>query len=187
MIENLIELDREIFIYLNSLGKREYDFFWLVMTNKILNFTIYVIFSIIYLSKTNLKRFSLLLFTILLMILFTDQTTNFFKYSFSRLRPCHEEDLIGIIRLLKSNCGGLYGYFSAHASNSFALASFFSMLYRKNGIKIPIFLISVAVLVSYSRIYIGVHYPFDVISGAFFGILSGYSFYLFSKKYFKVF
>ena len=121
------------------------------------------------------------------MILFTDQTTNFFKYSFSRLRPCHEEDLIGIIRLLKSNCGGLYGYFSAHASNSFALASFFSMLYRKNGIKIPIFLISVAVLVSYSRIYIGVHYPFDVISGAFFGILSGYLFYLFSKKYFKVF
>ena len=187
MIENLIELDREIFIYLNSLGKREYDFFWLVMTNKILNFTIYFIFSIIYLSKTNLKRFSLLVFTILLMILFTDQTTNFFKYSFSRLRPCHEEDLIGIIRLLKSSCGGLYGYFSAHASNSFALASFFSMLYIKNGIKIPIFLISVAVLVSYSRIYIGVHYPFDVISGAFFGILSGYSFYLFSKKYLKVF
>ena len=69
MIENLIELDREIFIYLNSLGKREYDFFWLVMTNKILNFTIYFIFSIIYLSKTNLKRFSLLVFTILLMIL----------------------------------------------------------------------------------------------------------------------
>ena len=183
MFDHIIEIDRALFVYLNGLGKEPFDFFWLLMTNKLLNFILYFILSVIYLKKKNLKQFGLLLFSVGVMILFTDQLTNIFKYLFARPRPCYNDDILNTIRLLKSNCGGLYGYFSAHASNSFALAVFFSILLFKEMNKLPLLLLTFASLVSYSRIYIGVHYPFDVISGVIFGTLCGYISYIIYRRY----
>ena len=65
-----------------------------------------------------------------LLVLITDQVTNLFKDYFQRLRPCYEPSLDGLVRLVKSNCGGSFGYFSGHASNSFALAVFFSLILK---------------------------------------------------------
>ena len=186
MFDHIIEIDKALFIYLNGLGTETFDFFWLLITNKLLNFILYFILSVIYLKQEKWKQFGLLLFTLGIMILFTDQVTNIFKYMFARLRPCHNEDISNNIRLLKSNCGGLYGFFSAHASNSFALAVFFSTLFFNKINKLPFLLLTFASLVSYSRIYIGVHYPFDVVSGAIFGILSGYLFYILFERYIKI-
>ena len=183
MIDYILEIDKDLFIFLNGLGTKSFDWFWLMVTSKISNIILYLFLSFIYFQKTNLKQLVFLLLTLALMILFTDQATNLFKYTFSRLRPCHNENLDLVIRLLKSNCGGLYGYFSAHASNSFALAVFFLMLFINKLNKAPILLLIFASLVSYSRIYIGVHYPLDVVSGAFFGCMSGYLFYFISRKY----
>ena len=106
------------------------------------------------------------------------QVTNLFKYGFQRLRPCYEPSLQGLVRLVKTNCGGSFGYFSGHASNSFALAVFFSLILKNRFTKIPLILIGLASAVAYSRIYIGVHYPLDVISGVFFGGLVGFIIYL---------
>ncbi len=186
MFDHIIEIDRGLLIYLNGLGTETFDFFWLLVTNKLLNFILYFILSVIYLKKENLKQYGLLLFCLGIMILFTDQVTNIFKYTFARLRPCHNDDILNNIRLLKSNCGGLYGYFSAHASNSFALAVFFSNLFYKRINNLPFLLLTFASLVSYSRIYIGVHYPFDVISGAIFGTFSGYMSYTVFKRYIQI-
>jgi undecaprenyl-diphosphatase len=85
------------------------------------------------------------------------------------------------MRRVKSNCGGYYGYFSGHSSNSFAMATFFVVLFVRH-FKLFRWLFVVAAFVAYSRIYIGVHYPLDVISGTFFGVLSGW---LFAKLYFR--
>jgi undecaprenyl-diphosphatase len=82
-----------------------------------------------------------------------------------------------MLRLVKPTCGGLYGYFSAHASNSFTLAVFFSSIFRVKYKSLPFLLLFVAFLVAYSRIYIGVHYPLDVASGVAFGSLVGMAFY----------
>lgn len=182
MIENLLELDISLFLFLNGLGDPVFDIFWLVITNKILNAIIYFILALYFFNKTNLKHFSFLLLSVSVLILFTDQFTNLIKYTVSRPRPCHEEDFEGLIRLVKESCGGAYGYFSGHASNSFALAFFFSRLLFK--IKwLPVSLILFAFLVSYSRIYIGVHYPLDVLSGVIVGSFSGYIGYSLWNKF----
>ena len=125
------------------------------------------------------------LFFISLLILFTDQISGFFKDFFERLRPCHDSSINSIIRTVKESCGGLYSFFSSHASNSFALASFFYFLMAKKNKYIKLLFVW-ALIVSYSRIYIGVHYPLDIVCGTFFGLSSGYLFYCFLNKKYNV-
>jgi len=88
-----------------------------------------------------------------------------------------------MVRLVKPSCGGLYGYFSGHASNSFSLAVFFSFIFGVKYIRLPYLLFSIAFLVAYSRIYIGVHYPLDVVSGMAFGSLVGLVFYFIWRRF----
>lgn len=101
-----------------------------------------------------------------------------FKDVFCRLRPCHAlED----VRMFQTSCGGLYGFVSSHAANVFALALFLSLWHRKIRNKklgmrnslFPIFLFLWAILVCYSRPYLGKHYPGDVVCGAALGLLVG--------------
>ena len=94
----------------------------------------------------------------------------------------HDTSINDSIRIVKEGCGGLYGFFSAHAANSFALATFFYFSFRKISSNFK-YLFLWAIIVSYSRIYIGVHFPGDVIIGSCFGIITGY---LFSITSFKV-
>ena len=125
----------------------------------------------------------MLLLFVALLILVTDQATNLFKDGLERLRPCHEPVLKEMVRLVKPSCGGLYGYFSGHASNSFALAVFFSCIFGVKYIRLPFLLLFVAFLVAYSRIYIGVHYPLDVVSGMVFGSFVGMVFYRIWRRF----
>ena len=125
----------------------------------------------------------MLLLFVALLILVTDQATNLFKDGLERLRPCHEPVLKEMVRLVKPSCGGLYGYFSGHASNSFALAVFFSCIFGVKYIRLPFLLLFVAFLVAYSRIYIGVHYPLDVFSGMVFGSFVGMVFYRIWRRF----
>ena len=87
------------------------------------------------------------------MITITDQGANLFKDSFQRLRPCYDETVKDSIRLVKDNCGGKYGFFSAHASNSFSLAIFFGLLFSNRIRYIILITLVYASFISYSRIY----------------------------------
>ena len=129
-MEELIALDQQLFLFLNHLGSNTFDGFWMLMTNKATNISLYLFLAFMYLRQTSLKPFLMLLLFVALLILVTDQVTNLFKYGFERLRPCHEPAIKEMLRLVKPTCGGLYGYFSGHASNSFALAIFFSSIFR---------------------------------------------------------
>jgi undecaprenyl-diphosphatase len=176
-VEELIALDQELFVFLNQMGSHTFDGFWLLMTHKATNISLYLVLSFVFLKQTQLKTFLKLLLFVGLLILVTDQVTNLFKSGFERFRPCHEPTLNGMVRLVKSSCGGMYGYFSGHASNSFALAVFFSCLFGAKYRKLPFILLFIAFLVAYSRVYIGVHYPLDIVSGMAFGSLVGLLFY----------
>lgn len=180
MLDKLIRYDQEVFLYLNALGSPAFDGFWMFVTNKYSSIPLYL--GLLWLSfRTFGKRRILVLFVcVALMVLCTDQFTNFFKHGVARLRPCYDLHVIPLMRLVKETCGGNYGYFSGHASNSFALATFFTaLLHKRYPVLLPVLFLWAA-LVGYSRIYIGVHYPLDVVSGALVGTFMGW---MFSKLY----
>ena len=183
MFEEILKLDSKLFLFLNNLGTTKFDAFWLSLSKIEANILMYLflIFLFFHIKKLRPKFLYIfyLLFVIALMITVTDQGANFFKDSFQRLRPCYNESISDSLRLVKENCGGKYGFFSAHASNSFSLAIFFGLLF-KNRIRYMIIITTVyASLISYSRIYLGVHFPIDIIVGSSFGIFVGFIIYNF--------
>lgn len=176
MWEELIQYDKELFLFLNNLGNPNWDSFWLFITNKFSALPLYFVLLYLTFRHFGLKKTIVVAVTVALMILVTDQLSNFFKYGVQRLRPCYDPDLNGLVRLVKSTCGGKFGYFSAHAANNFAVAFFFTFLLKAKFRYIGIFLIVWAFLVSYSRIYIGVHFPLDVLTGALIGLIFSWLF-----------
>jgi undecaprenyl-diphosphatase len=97
-----------------------------------------------------------------------------------RLRPCYDESLQDLLHMV-SGCGGKYGFISSHATNSFAVSTFLTLLLGNDYKWIGLIYIW-ALLISYSRIYLGVHYPGDIISGAFAGIILGIIFFKLYRK-----
>jgi undecaprenyl-diphosphatase len=189
MLEQLLHLDKEVFLYLNGLGVDSWDNFWQFVSNKFSAIPIYIFLLLITYRKYGLKSTAILLVSIALLITVSDQLSNFFKYGIGRLRPCHDPDISGIMRLVKSYCGGKYSYYSAHASNSFAIAIFFGVVLKSEVKYISAALLFWAALVAYSRVYIGVHFPLDILTGAFIGALLGWFFaklYIFALRKFSL-
>ncbi len=180
MIETLLEWDHELFLYLNGLGTPSWDTFWQYISDKRSAIPIYVCLLVLSYIKYGLKKTTVLVISVALMITVTDQLSNFFKYGVGRLRPCHDPELMDVMRLVKSRCGGKFGYFSAHAANSFALAVFFWNTLKSQLKNVSFVLLIWACLVAYSRVYIGVHFPLDILTGALLGSLFGW---LFSKLF----
>ena len=178
----MIQLDEQLFLFLNSLGSSTWDGFWLFMTNKYNMIPLYLFLLIYSFKYIGWKKGLWFVLTIALLISCTDQTTNLFKDGFERLRPCHDPDIAPLMRLVKDSCGGLYGFFSGHASNSFALAVFFITFFKTISPTMR-WLLLWAAIVAYSRVYVGVHYPIDIISGAFFGSLIGFFFASIARRF----
>lgn len=173
MIEALLEWDKNAFLYLNGLGNTTWDAFWLFITHKKNAIPLYVVLLVACFKNLGWKKTIVVLVATALLITVTDQLANFFKYGVQRFRPCHDDSVMEVMRLVKERCGGKYGYFSAHAANAFAVASFFTVLFKDKFGYWKYALIGWALLVAYSRIYIGVHYPLDVLTGILLGSFFG--------------
>ena len=189
MLEELIQLDKEAFLFLNGLGSPNWDAFWLFVTHKLSSIPVYLIVLVLTYKQLGLRKTLVLLATVAILILVTDQLANFFKYGVQRLRPCYDQEVSHLLRLVKKFCGGKFGYFSAHAANSFAVASFFTFLLNSKYDYIGFLLFIWAIVVAYSRIYIGVHFPLDVLTGAIIGLGAGWLFaklYIFARHKFQL-
>ena len=118
---------------------------------------------------------------IILVIVLTDQTSvHFFKNVFHRLRPCHEPALEGLVHLINNVCGGQYGFISSHAANTFGVASLCLLWIRKRWF--TVLMVFWALLVSYSRVYLGVHYPGDVLIGGLWGAGCGWLIFMLFRR-----
>lgn len=184
MLEELVQWDRQAFLFLNGLGTESWDGFWMFMSDKLSSIPLYAVLLYLTYRFFGLKGTLVIVFCVALMITCTDQLSNFFKYGIKRLRPCHDPEVGQLMRLVKSYCGGKYAFFSAHAANSFALATFFSIQLSSKLKGLYIVLMLWAAIVAYSRIYIGVHFPLDIITGALVGSFFGWLFvklYIFAR------
>jgi undecaprenyl-diphosphatase len=119
------------------------------------------------------RKFLMLILVIIIAVTLSDQLSVIIKNSVHRLRPSHEPSLAGLVHIVHDYRGGLYGFVSSHASNCFMVAVMSLLLIRKRWFTISI--LFWAMVVSYSRIYLGVHYPGDVLFGSLLGILVGWS------------
>ena len=182
MMHYLIEIDKSLLLYLNSSHTTFLDFIMYWLSNRPIWIPLYAF--LIYLLYRDFKNdfWKPLLLVLISIILANTLSVNLFKNVFLRLRPCHEPDLQDLIYLLNGRCGGLYGFVSSHAANTFALASSLFFIYDKKRRALIFIMLSWAGLVSISRVYLGVHYPSDVIGGALLGCVISTFIYFISRK-----
>ncbi|SHF48618.1 undecaprenyl-diphosphatase [Salegentibacter echinorum] len=175
-MERIIELDHQLFIWLNNLGSENWDWLWLFITDKWSAIPLYAFLLFLIFKKFGWKASLLTMLFITLLITATDQLGNICKDFFDRLRPCRQEGVMEYTRFVAKRCGS-YGFFSAHAANSMGVAVFLVLIFGKTYSKYIYFLICWALLVAYSRVYVGVHYPGDIVAGIIVGIFFGFLFY----------
>ena len=180
------QLDQSLFLFLND----QHGLFWdkamfLFSSREIwIPFYLLIVYLII---KTYRKNAIYILLLIGLSIAVSDQFSVLIKNLVERPRPSNDPLIKDIVHLVAGYRGGAFGFFSSHASNTFTIAATASMLFKNRSFSVTIF--AWAILVSYTRIYLGLHYPGDILTGWSWGALFGFGFYklmiLVQEKYFK--
>lgn len=171
LLQSLIELDKELLLFLNSFNNGYWDNFFWMFTSKEVWVPLYLTLAYVIFKNHGLKGLVTVVFIGLVIVLCDQISTNVFKHGFERLRPSRDEDLKYLVHLINGKRGGMYGFVSSHSTNSFGLALFTSLLFRNKTYSLFIFLW--AAVNAYSRIYMGVHYPGDIIGGMLLGLILG--------------
>ncbi|MBK3519707.1 phosphatase PAP2 family protein [Carboxylicivirga marina] len=171
LLQSLIELDTELLFFLNSFHNGFWDNFFWMFTSKEVWLPLYLTLAYVIFKNHGLKGLVTILSIGLLIVLCDQISTNVFKQGFERLRPSRDEDLQFLVHLINGKRGGMYGFVSSHSTNSFGLAIFTSLLFRNR--TYSIFIFSWAAINAYSRVYMGVHYPGDIIGGMLLGLILG--------------
>ncbi|PWE00784.1 phosphatase PAP2 family protein [Marinilabilia rubra] len=179
-METLLQFDQDLLLSLNSLTSPLFDNFFWVVTSKSIWVPLYAVILYVIFKNQGLKGFFTIIALAVMVALCDQISTNIFKEGFERLRPSRNPALEGVVDLINGKRGGKYGFVSSHATNSFGLAVFSLLLFRYRWYSA--FILIWALLNSYSRIYMGVHYPGDILGGLILGSLIGWFVYWLYKR-----
>lgn len=175
MMDAVINADQQLFLALNGMHSAFFDFMMFWLSDKLIWIPLYL-WLLYRLIRLNKSQWWLMVVAVVVLVTLTDQVSvQLFKNVFHRLRPCHDPGLEGLVRTLNGHCGGSYGFVSSHACNTAGVAIFAGMALRSQLRWLLPVLILWSVLISYSRIYLGVHFPGDVLAGFSVGALIGYA------------
>lgn len=173
MLEKLLSADRSLFLSLNGLHTSWLDPLMFRASNTLVWIPLFIFLTCLVIDTFRYKTITVIV-ALALMVTISDQLSNLVKNDTKRPRPSHEPALAARIHIVKEYRGEEFGYYSAHASNTFALAVFLIILFQKRYRYLSPLLLGWAALISYTRVYLGVHYPLDVLSGAAIGSLLGW-------------
>ena len=187
MLEKILTLDKELFFYLNSLGSPMFDGLWLQITKQTNWIPLFLVLLYFIYRKLGIKQTLYLLLFVIVLVAISDQFTNIVKDTFQRLRPCSDPKINTLIRVVKSS--ETFSFFSGHAANTMAVATFLYFI-LKDRFKYFGLLFLWPLIFAYSRIYLGLHYPTDIICGYISGFILGFlmfkTYQITQKKYFPI-
>jgi undecaprenyl-diphosphatase len=170
-LSGIASIDADLMLLINGVHSQWADTCMFLVSSKWSSIPVYVLLAVLLFRKYK-NQFPRLLLAVVVMILVSDQLSNAFKYLVERPRPCQDADLQHLVHLVNNKCGGLYGFYSAHASNTAALALFSASLLESRYLKIGLMLW--CFFIGYSRVYLGAHYPGDIFAGWFAGSCLGW-------------
>ncbi|MDR1273270.1 MAG: phosphatase PAP2 family protein [Odoribacteraceae bacterium] len=176
MWETLQEWDKTLFLLLNGVHHPYWDYFASIFTGKEAWGLMYA--SILYVLCKNFDWKTVVLTTLAfaLVIVVADQLcSSVLRPCFARPRPSREPGIMEIVHLINGRRGGAFGFPSAHAANTAALATFIILFFRRRWLSA--FFIAWTLATCYTRVYVGVHYPGDLLAGIVTGVASGAAVY----------
>lgn len=168
MIEDIIQIDKNILIYLNNLGSEHWDSLWLVITNQFSWAPLFLLIFYLVIKTFGWKRGGFAILSMIILVAFSDQFTNFIKSSVQRLRPNNDSEIMHLLRTLKDPQS--YSFMSGHATTS-TFFSVFVILLLRDKIKYIYLILCFPLIFAYSRLYLGVHFPIDIIVGLLIGTI----------------
>ncbi len=174
MFEKIVTLDTQLFVFLNSLGSPTFDSLWLIITKQVYWTPFFVLLGYLIYKKIGIKNLGIVIVFIALLLLVCNESVEFFKETFKRIRPCNNPEIKDIIRIVHQS--NTFSFFSGHAANSMATMTFLFLLLKKH-YQYSYLIFLYPLIFAYSRIYLGVHYPTDILTGYLFGGIYGAIFY----------
>ncbi len=171
MIETLVNFDRDLFLALNGMNSPFMDTVMFWVAGKFTWIPLYILLAGFLIKKFQMQSLYMILFVILLIVA-SDQGSVLLKNTFERLRPCHDESLSFLVHTVQNKCGGKFGFVSSHAANTMALFTYILLLVRNSNRWITGIMLVWVLLVGYCRIYMGVHFPADILGGWILGIFA---------------
>ena len=169
MLEKLLYWDKQLFIFLNGWGNESMDGFWLFVTKQTHWIPLFALFAYLVFKHLDWKKALLVLGFVAVLIAFTDQSTNLIKDYVQRLRPCCTPGLQDMIRIVQKRDS--YSFFSGHAAGSMAASIFLFRLLRPY-VKFMWLIFLWPLVYAYSRIYLGLHFPSDILCGYLWGVIT---------------
>lgn len=161
----ILGLDESLLLFINGMHNPFFDSIMWTVSEKWVWIPFYLLLAYLIFRRGTWRNGTICLLMIALLITMTDQTcASLIRPTAERLRPSNPDNPVsGLIHLVNGYHGGRYGFPSCHAANSFALSVFLSLYFKRKAI--TTLMLAWAVLVSYSRVYLGVHYPGDILAG----------------------
>nr|WP_299000696.1 phosphatase PAP2 family protein [uncultured Allomuricauda sp.] len=174
MLDQLLSWDQQLLLYLNNLGSPAFDSFWFLVTRISSWIPFFILFIVLFLTRYPWKQALQKIVVVVLLAFAVTGLCNYVKSTVGRLRPCNDDAINGFMRILHTPSD--FSFFSGHASSSFGVTFLVFLLLRKKVKWAGIFFLW-PLLFSYSRLYLGVHYPLDILVGALVGIALAWLFF----------
>ncbi|MCB5993283.1 phosphatase PAP2 family protein [Flavobacterium psychrophilum] len=186
MLEKIITIDKELLVFLNTLGSKDFDSLWLIITKQSSWIPLFVFLLYLVYKKLGAKQTIIVVLFVAVLLTVNNTITELFKTMFQRLRPCNDPAIKDVIRNIKPS--STFSFFSGHSSNTMAVFVFLYAIFKKQ-YKYFWILILWPLIFAYSRIYLALHFPTDILAGYTCGIITGSitftSYKWFQLKYFK--